>query len=168
MHIVAMHAPSKSLLAERDFWKGIIQSQIIDPGYNFTMWDGLINRSQNSSRSSWMESWWYDTSDVNKFDVDVNGDGMLDFDGAGSRNASNSFSTMPKIKGRLGATYLFGDHSANVTMRYTDGYKNDQSNDGKVDSWTTVDAQYSVMLPGLLGDFFKFTGHQCFRCFVFE
>ncbi len=89
---------------------------------------------------------------VNKFDVDVDGDGTLEFDGAGSRNASNSFSTMPKFKGRLGATYLFGNHSANVTMRYTDGYKNDQSNDGKVDSWKTVDAQYSIMLPGLLGD----------------
>lgn len=88
---------------------------------------------------------------VNTFDVDANGDGTKDFDGAGSRNFRNSFSTMPQWRGLLGGTWLFGNQSANLTMRYIDGYKNDQSNDAPVDSYTTWDAQYSIVLPELVG-----------------
>lgn len=89
---------------------------------------------------------------VNKFDVDADGDGTVEFDGAGSRNFSNSFSTMPELRANLGGTYFLGDHTFNVMARYIDGYKNDQSNNGKVDSWTTIDAQYSYVWTGLIGD----------------
>jgi hypothetical protein len=47
---------------------------------------------------------------------------------------------------------MMGEHSANLTFRYIDGYKNDQTNNGPVDSWTTIDAQYSINIPGLIGD----------------
>ena len=97
---------------------------------------------------------------VNKFDVDSNGDGTIDFDGAGSRNFLNGFSTMPQWRGMLGATWLAGNHTANITARYIDGYENDQSRSnaangfvgGPVPSWTTVDAQYSYVFSGLVGD----------------
>ena len=89
---------------------------------------------------------------VLNFDVDSNGDGTTDFDGAGSRNFSNNFSTMPELRWHGGATWVMGNHSANVTMRYIDSYKNDQSNNGPVESWTTFDAQYSVVFPGLISD----------------
>jgi iron complex outermembrane recepter protein len=89
---------------------------------------------------------------VNKFDVDSTGDGTIDFDGAGSRNFRNNFSTMPELRGNVGGSYLMGNHTFNLTMRYIDSYKNDQSNDGKVDSWTTLDGQYSLVMPGLIGD----------------
>ena len=96
---------------------------------------------------------------VSKFDVDTDGDGTTDFDGAGSRNFRNNFSTMPQWRGLLGGTWLAGNHSVNLTMRYIDGYENDQSRSneangfvgGPVDSWTTFDGQYSIVLPELLG-----------------
>ena len=89
---------------------------------------------------------------VNSFDVDSDGDGTQDFDGAGSRNFRNSFSTMPEIRGNIGGTWLMGNHSANLTYRYIDSYKNDQSNNAEVDDWPTIDAQYSYTFNGLIGD----------------
>jgi iron complex outermembrane receptor protein len=89
---------------------------------------------------------------INKFDVDTDGDGIRDFDGAGSRNFRNNFRTMPQLRANLGATWLTGNHSVNLTARYIDSYKNDQSNDAKVDSWQTWDAQYSYTFDGLIGD----------------
>ena len=88
---------------------------------------------------------------VNKFDVDADGDGSTEFDGAGSRNNSNNFSTMPQLRGHLGGTWLTGNHSVNLTARYIDGYDNDQSFNAPVDSWTTLDAQYSIVFPELIG-----------------
>jgi iron complex outermembrane receptor protein len=89
---------------------------------------------------------------VMSFDVDRDGDGISEFDGAGSRNFSNNFSTLPELRAHAGVTWLMGDQSANLTYRYIDGYKNDQSNDGPVDSWGTIDAQYSIVFPGLITD----------------
>lgn len=89
---------------------------------------------------------------VFNFDVDADGDGTVEFDGAGSRNFSNNFSTMPELRMYGGVTWAMGNHSVNLTARYIDSYKNDQSNDAMVDSWTTLDAQYSILLPGLIGD----------------
>jgi hypothetical protein len=89
---------------------------------------------------------------VMSFDVYVDGDGSTEFDGAGSRNFSNNFSTMPELRAHAGVTWLMGDHSANLTFRHIDSYKNDQSNDAEVDSWNTIDAQYSILLPGLIGE----------------
>ncbi len=89
---------------------------------------------------------------LNKFDVDSNGDGTLNFDGAGSRNQGNNFSTMPEIRGNAGATWFGGNHSARLGLNYIDGYRNDQGNDAPIDSWTTLDAQYSYTFSGLIGD----------------
>ena len=89
---------------------------------------------------------------VNKFDVDTNGDGTTDFDGAGNRNFQNSFSTMPEIRGHVGGTYFIGDHVFNGTVRYIDGYLNDQSGNAPVDSYTTLDLMYSYTFAGLIGD----------------
>jgi iron complex outermembrane receptor protein len=89
---------------------------------------------------------------VNKFDVDTDGDGTKDFDGAGNRNFNNSFSTMPQWRGFVGGTYFLNDHVFNATVRYIDGYDNDQSNNAPVDSWTTLDLLYSYTFAGLIGD----------------
>ena len=89
---------------------------------------------------------------VMNFDVDTDGDGVLEFDGAGNRNFRNSFSTMPQIRGFLGGAYFLGDHVFNGTIRYIDGYDNDQSNNQPVDSWTTLDLMYSYTFAGLIGD----------------
>lgn len=90
---------------------------------------------------------------VMNFDVDGDGDGSTEFDGAGSRNFSNNFSTMPELRGNAGVTWLMGNHSANLTVRHIDSYKNDQAgSNAPVDSWTTLDAQYAITIPGLIGD----------------
>lgn len=89
---------------------------------------------------------------VNKFDVDADGDGTTEFDGAGSRNFNNSFSTMPELRANLSGTYFLNDHTFNLALRHIDGYKNDQSNNGEVDAWTTIDAQYSYLWTGLIGE----------------
>ena len=86
-------------------------------------------------------------------DFDVT-DGATTFDGAGSRNFSNNFSTMPELRAHFGGTYLWGDSSVTATYRYIDGYRNDQSNGGMVDDWGTLDAQYNYVFSDLfnLGD----------------
>jgi len=89
---------------------------------------------------------------VNNFDVDTDGDGSKDFDGAGSRNFNNSFGTMPEIRGHVGGTYFVGDHIVTLTGRYIDGYSNDQTGDSPVSSWTTWEAMYSYTFAGLVGD----------------
>ncbi len=71
MHIVAGHAPSQSLLSEIDYFKNQIQTEIIDQGYNFTMWDGLINRKGINDSNTWAESWWQNTSDTKRFNIPV-------------------------------------------------------------------------------------------------
>ena len=86
------------------------------------------------------------------FDVDTDGDGNYEFDGAGSRNFTNSFDTLPEIRANAGATYFVGDHTARLGFNYIDSYKNDQGGDRPVDSWFTIDAQYSYVFTGLIGD----------------
>jgi iron complex outermembrane receptor protein len=86
------------------------------------------------------------------FDVDVDGDGTQEFDGAGSRNQSNSFDTLPEIRGNAAATWFTGNHTARLGLNYIDSYKNDQGNNREVDSWTTLNAMYSYTFAGLLGD----------------
>lgn len=86
---------------------------------------------------------------VTDFDVS---DGNVSFDGAGSRNFRNNFSTMPELRGNLGATYTWGDHSVTGTYRYIDEYTNDQSNNGVVAAWETFDVQYNYVFAGLVGD----------------
>lgn len=90
-----------------------------------------------------------DAAYVLSFDVtDAAG---ITIDRVGSRNATNSFNTLPELRGVLGLDWQRDDHAANVTVRYTDGYDNDQSNDAPIDSFTTVDIQYRIDLSDAFG-----------------
>lgn len=89
---------------------------------------------------------------LTSFDVDSDGDGAQDFDGAGSRNQSNSFNTMPEIRGNGAVTWFTGNHTARLGFNYIDGYRNDQGNNAPIDSWTTLDAMYAYTFNGLIGD----------------
>jgi iron complex outermembrane receptor protein len=86
------------------------------------------------------------------FDVDTDGDGINEFDGAGNRNQSNSFDTLPELRGNAAATWFSGNHTARLGLNYIDGYDNDQGNNAPVDSWTTIDAMYAYTFSGLIGD----------------
>lgn len=85
------------------------------------------------------------------FDVDSDGDGVNEFDGAGSRNFSNSFATMPEIRGNAGATWFTGNHTARVGMNHIGDYFNDQGGT-MINSWTTVDVMYAYTFSGLVGE----------------
>ncbi len=86
------------------------------------------------------------------YKVDTDGDGTLDFDGAGNRNFTNSFSTMPELRANAAATWFSGNHSARLGLNYIDSYKNDQGGDRVIDSWVTLDGMYSYTFSGLLGE----------------
>ena len=89
---------------------------------------------------------------LEKFDVDTDGDGTNEFDGAGSRNQSNNFSTMPEVRANAGATWFTGNHTVRLGMNHIGDYKNDQGNNATINSWTTVDVLYAYTFNGLIGD----------------
>jgi iron complex outermembrane receptor protein len=86
------------------------------------------------------------------FDVDTDGDGVNEFDGAGSRNARNSFATMPELRANAAATWFSGNHTARLGMNHIGGYTNDQSNNAVINSWTVLDAMYAYTFTGWLGE----------------
>ena len=88
-----------------------------------------------------------DATYLRKFDVF--GASGPSFDGAGSRNFANNFRTMPKWRGTGQLGWERGPIGASITLRYIDGYKNDQSNDAPISSWTTVDVSLAYGLPVL-------------------
>ncbi|MGY8985760.1 MAG: TonB-dependent receptor plug domain-containing protein [Sphingomonadales bacterium] len=85
---------------------------------------------------------------VNKFNV-TKAIGSTPFDGVGSRNFTNNFSTLPRFKANASVTWRNANQSANLTARHISGYKNDQGRDGQVKSFKTLDFQYSVVLDGI-------------------
>ena len=99
------------------------------------------------------ESGWFDAmrfslgaTYIKKFEVKTDSN-SASFDGAGSRNFSNQFRSMPKWRGNLGVTWERGNHMVSAQLRYIDSYENDQPNpETTIDSWTTLDGQYSVRL----------------------
>jgi len=89
---------------------------------------------------------------VDSFDVDVDGDGVTEFDGAGSRNQSNNFSTMPELRANAGATWFTGNHVARLGLNHIGEYDNDQGNNATMDSWTILNAMYAYTFSGLIGE----------------
>lgn len=88
-----------------------------------------------------------DITYLNKFSV-VGGEGGV-FDGVGSRNFNNNFRTMPQWRGVSTLAFDRGPLSGALSVRYTDSYKNDQSNDARISSYTTVDLSLSYELAVL-------------------
>jgi len=89
---------------------------------------------------------------VDAFDVDTDGDGVNDFDGAGSRNQSNNFNTMPEVRANGAVVWFAGNHTARLGVNHIGDYTNDQGNDAVINSWTVWDAMYSYTFNGWLGD----------------
>jgi iron complex outermembrane receptor protein len=88
---------------------------------------------------------------VNSFDLeDSNG---ATIDGAGSRNFSNAFSSVPEWRGNATINWNLENHSANATVRYISGYDNDQlDNSGAVENienWTTFDLRYGYAFENI-------------------
>lgn len=86
---------------------------------------------------------------INSFDV-LNSDGTT-FDGVGSRNFTNQFSSLPKVRANAFLGWNSGAHSLNATVRHIDSYDNDQNEGYTIASWTSVDLRYGLELD-LVGD----------------
>ncbi len=128
-----------------------VNTQFTNIGFVET--DGIdINASYDMDIGNGSLGFDFGATYVNKFDVDVTGDGTETFDGAGSRNRRNSFNTMPEWRTNLSATYYTGNHVGRIGLRYVGEYENDNSGNAPMDSWTTVDLLYAYTFAGLLGD----------------
>lgn len=87
---------------------------------------------------------------VNKFDISSDDGNVID--GAGSRNFSNPFASVPKWRANGTVAWQYGKHSATATVRYISSYLNDQLDDGsRVNAWTSLDMRYGLALDGLTG-----------------
>ena len=89
---------------------------------------------------------------LDSFDVDSDGDGTVDFDGAGNRNQTNNFATMPEVRANGAITWFSGNHTARLGVNHIGSYDNDQSNNTEINSWTVWDVLYSYRFSGLIGD----------------
>lgn len=89
---------------------------------------------------------------LEKFEVDTNGDGVLNFDGAGNRNQTNNFNTMPEVRANAAVTWFTGNHTARLGYNHIGSYDNDQGGFAEVNSWNTLDVLYSYTFNGLIGE----------------
>lgn len=124
-----------------------ITSEFINTGSVKT--DGAdISLDYEMDASGWFDAmrFSFGATYINKFDVKTNSN-SASFDGAGSRNFTNQFRSMPEWRGNLGVTWERGSHMVSAQFRYIDSYKNDQPNpESTIGSWTTVDGQYLIRL----------------------
>ena len=80
-------------------------------------------------------------------EMEINGT----IDAVGSRNFNNFVGPQPEIRANGSMSWFRDNHGANATVRFVDSYLNDQSNNAEVESFTTVDLQYTYTVDGLLG-----------------
>ena len=91
-----------------------------------------------------------DATLLTRFDVNSAGEGFVDQ--LGNRNDTNGFAPTPELRLNLGLAWRRGPHSAGLTVRYVDSYKNDEvASLPKISSWTTLDVNYSFDLDSLFG-----------------
>ena len=83
-----------------------------------------------------------DATYIEKFDV-YGADGTAS-DKAGSRNFTNNFAPMPHWRASATAAWNLGMQHASVSTHFTDSYRNDQSNNAPIESFTTFDVQYGL------------------------
>jgi len=88
------------------------------------------------------------------FDADVDGDGVFE-DRLGYRNSDlDAFAPQPKLRWTFTTSWNMDNHRANLAFRYIDSFKQDENPTqpmADVDSWLTLDAQYSYTFEQLIG-----------------
>jgi iron complex outermembrane receptor protein len=86
---------------------------------------------------------------LRRFNV-VGGSGSS-YDGAGSRNFTNPFRTMPRWRGVAGVNWTRTTLFGGIKVRYIGSYKNDQSNNALVEDYMPVDLSFGHTFAGWLG-----------------
>jgi outer membrane receptor protein involved in Fe transport len=71
-------------------------------------------------------------------------------DGAGSRNFNNIGVSTPELRANLGVNWRSDSYSANLFVRYTDSYVDDQNALREIDSHVTVDGQFNIDIGSLM------------------
>jgi Domain of unknown function (DUF5060) len=56
-------------IGEIEYFKHLLQTRIIDQGYNFTTWNGLVDRKHLQPDVWGDASWWLNTTDTKKFNI---------------------------------------------------------------------------------------------------
>jgi iron complex outermembrane recepter protein len=79
-------------------------------------------------------------------------------DGLGRRNFANFATSTPELRANAFANWAFRNHNVDLFVRHIDGYVDDEVELGQgpafftsIDSYTTLDAQYSIRLRGDIG-----------------
>ncbi len=70
-------------------------------------------------------------------------------DGAGSRNFTNPFTSAPEWRANVNLDWTIGNHTAGAIVRYISDYTDDNGGGAEIDSYTTLDLQYSFYLDRL-------------------
>ena len=112
----------------------------------------------------------FDTDNLGTFRAQLSGSWTIEYDlvdpdgneidGVGSRNNANTVGrSLPEFKANFNLGWRYNRHNAVVTVRYIDGFEDDTPQSAlrgafigfaeNIDSFTTVDAQYSIQLPAL-------------------
>ena len=87
-----------------------------------------------------------DATYTDKFDI-YGANGVVNH-AVGSRNFNSNFAPLPPWRANARAVWSKSVHQVALGVNYTDSYRNDQSNNGPVASFATVDLQYSVHFDG--------------------
>ena len=91
-----------------------------------------------------------DATLLTRFDVDSAGTGFTDQ--LGNRNDSNGFAPTPELRLNLGVAWRSGPHTAGLTVRHIDSYRNDEvASLPEIAAWTTLDVNYAYELSNLPG-----------------
>jgi hypothetical protein len=116
MHATPLYSPTGpagSLLTNLDWFKYLIQTGIINNGYNFTMWAGPTNRKATTNNALWKESWWLNTKDTKRFNIPV----WHAWESALTLSKDNKVYVIPFVGMIMqGAQYNFSDFK--VFLRY--------------------------------------------------
>ncbi|MCJ9428085.1 TonB-dependent receptor domain-containing protein [Kordiimonas marina] len=89
-----------------------------------------------------------DATYVNKYDLEDPQAGTIS--GAGNRNFTNFGSPTPRWRSNFGAAWVNDVHDIRFYVRYMSGVTDDQNPGSRVGAMTTVDAQYTLNLGGLM------------------
>ena len=116
----------------------------------------------------------FDVGDLGTFDLFWNSSHIEEYEfqeteggpkvnGLGKRNFQTIGAPAPRWRGNWGVDWLRGNHTANLTFRYTDDYEmsrapsatiallNNRTPSPDIDDQLTVDVQYSYQMPELFG-----------------
>ncbi len=72
-------------------------------------------------------------------------------EGAGNRNFTNPFTSVPEWRANANLDWVSGNHSAGAIVRFISSYDDDNGGGASIDSFTSLDLQYNYHIAKLFG-----------------